>query len=229
MGLGYNPDATVRRETPRIVPVLEHPFYLGLSLVSDLYRSRQLSCESADSIPQIIERPQGFPAPEEVLARNLPYNGYLGAYSPEEGRITLYAPSVDDAAARTELASRHIGSVTLIHLSVLALMHIGEDLDGRIWEGFSLGDPSPWTGGVPGPTLVLAQLFVRRFLERLADENLLNAFEVLSEKQPPAYRSWKKTAHVSLEAARAWLSAMRRGTGGSAPIDLDDILGTDRA
>jgi hypothetical protein len=76
---------------------------------------------------------------------------------------------------------------------------------------------------------VLAQLFVRRFLTRLADDNLINAFEVLSEKQPPVYRSWKKTGHVSLEAARAWLTAMRRGTGGAAPVDLDEILGAERS
>lgn len=77
---------------------------------------------------------------------------------------------------------------------------------------------------MPPATIVLAQLFMHRFLLELEDQELQSSFEGLSDQQAPEYRVWRRMTHVSLEAARAWMSSIRRGTGGQAPVDLDAVL-----
>ena len=100
---------------------------------------------------------------------------------------------------------RHVGSVTLLHLSVLGMLHNGIDLDGQRWEEFSID-------GNPPVTIALAQFFVHHFLVELADERLMDAFDALTDLQPPEYGAWRSMTHVSLEAGRAWMMAMRHGT-----------------
>jgi hypothetical protein len=73
-------------------------------------------------------------------------------------------------------------------------------------------------------TVVLAQFFVHRFLAELDDACMKDAFAALTDTQGPQYGAWRAMTHVSLEAARAWMMAIRRGTGGPAPVDLDALL-----
>ncbi len=222
MGLDYDPDSLFRRELSLLDPSTDDA-ESRLDLFISATISKQISCVWSDSAMP-LNSTENETASTATRSESIPYHGYLGTYSPEQGKITINGPAVEEVASRTNLKERYVGSVTLIHLSALALMHQGEDADGRRWEGFSLGDPSPWIGGVPLPTLALAQFYTRRLLERLDDSNLIHAFETLSEKQPPAYSAWKNMEHISLETARAWLTALRRGAGGPSLRDLDDIL-----
>lgn len=219
MGLDYDPDAVFRREAPKLVGDDADIYPLA-----EAFRARELQFEwSTDPIP-LPPPPEGFTPASKLRPRPPGYHGHLGSYTPATGRIVLAAPTIDSVAQSIGRAPRHIGSVTLLHLSVLGLLHNGIDLDGQRWESFSTGDPSPWTGGVPPVIIVLAQLFVHRFLVELDDDHLLDAFEALTDSQPPEYGVWRAMTHVSLEAGRAWMISIRRGTGGPAPIDLDALL-----
>jgi len=170
---------------------------------------------SAD--PQTLRPPRvRSPAREQDL-HFVGYHGHLGSYTPATGRIVLAGPNIDIVAKSIGRAPRHIGSVTLLHLCVLGLLHNGIDLDGQRWEGFSIDGASPIT-------IVLAQFFVHRFLAELADERLQDAFEALTDAQPPEYGTWRAMTNISLEEGRSWMMSIRRGTDGPAPIDLDAIL-----
>lgn len=217
MGLGYDPDALFRREAAKLVVA-------GIYAIRDAFIARELSYEWSEDPLELPKGPEELPSAQTHFAAKPPYHGYLGTYTPATGRVVLAAPTIEAVATSIAQAPRYVGSLALLHLSVLALLHNGIDLDGRRWEGFSTGDPSPWTGGVPPATVVLAQFFVHRFLLELDDDHLKAAFEALSDRQAPEYRAWRRMTHVSLEAARAWMLAIRRGTGGCAPVDLDALL-----
>lgn len=205
MGLGYDPEALRRRETAKLVGDDD----ASIDSVMEALRARDLMYEwSADLFAT---------TPNEPGRRPPGYHGHLGSYTPATGRIVLAAPTIEAAAASLGRAPRHVGSVTLLHLSVLGMLHNGIDLDGQRWGGFSI-DP------MPPATVVLAQLFVHRFLLELDDEHLLDAFEALTDAQPPEYGAWRAMTHLSLEDARAWMMSLRRGTGAPAPIDLDALL-----
>lgn len=205
MGLDYAP-AVLRREASKLV---DGDANIGV-------QARELELEwSAD--PHTLLPPRvAYPASEQD-PHLVGYHGHLGSYTPSTGRIVLAGPNIDVVATSIGRAPRHVGSVALLHLCVLGMMHSGIDLDGQRWEGFSMDGDHPIT-------IVLAQFFVHRFLVELDDERLLDAFQALTDVQPPEYGAWRAMTQLSLETARAWMISIRRGTGSPAPIDLDALL-----
>jgi hypothetical protein len=206
MGLDYDPDATFRREARALRP------QGGIYDLRERFADRRLSFEWSNTWHGLIG-----------AAERLPYHGHLGSYDPTRGHITVFAPTIAAAAERLWLRPRYLGSVTLLHLGVLAMLHNGIDLDLRRWDEFSLGDPAPSTETLSRATIVLIQFFVHRFILELADQALAHTFAAMSDAQAPAYGAWRAMDHVSRETARAWMLALRRGSGDSAPIDLDTL------
>jgi hypothetical protein len=211
MGLEYDPDPVpfFRREAVELAD--------ADILVAGAVHTRELDFKwSPDHLPPLPPL-AGSPPASERHPHPLAYHGHLGSYTPSTGRIVLAGPTIEAVAESLDRAPRNVGSVTLLHLSVLGMLHNGIDLDGQRWEGFPSGELSP-------VTVALAQFFVHRFLAELGDERLQNAFETLTDAQPPEYGAWRAMTHVSLEAGRAWMMAIRRSIGGPAPIDLDALL-----
>ena len=194
--------------------------FMGLQCRYEAVLQYEWSATSLDLPPT----PEHLPPAADLLVERLCYQDYLGRYIPTTGRVVLASPTIEAAAESIERASRYVGSITLLHLSVLRILHKGIDLDGRRWEDFSTGDSSPSTGGLPPVIAALTQFFVYRFLVELDDQRLKDAFDALTDRQEPKYRAWRSMAHVSLEAGRAWMMALRRGESGSAPVDLDALL-----
>lgn len=213
MGLDYDPEAVYQRDAPRLI-VDDADF----SLVVASFSNRELSFEWLlhSHLPWRNFQWWDPPAPS--------YSGILGAYHPRRGCILLAEATINTIAKSIGHAARHIGSLTLLHLAVLGLLHNGIDLDGQRWEASSTGDLSLWTVVPPPAVVALAQFFMHRFLVELDDEHLLKAFETLTDSQPPEYGAWRAMAHVSLEAGRSWMMSTRRGTGDPPPVDLDAFL-----
>lgn len=205
MGLDYAPD-TFRSDVSKLVGDDVHVAFQSQELDLKWYVP-----------PQMLGSPSVDSPGSEQAPNFVGYHAHLGSYTPATARIVLAGPTIEAVAESLHRASRHVGSVTLLHLSVLGMLHNGVDLDGQRWEGFSI-DP------MPPATVALAQLFVHRFLLELDDEHLLDAFEALTDAQPPEYGAWRAMTHLSLEDARAWMMSLRRGTGAPAPIDLEGLL-----
>lgn len=198
MGLDYDP--LFRRESPK---------------------TRELELQwSTDPLP--------FPSPDGISgASHAPthgYHGYLGSYDFTTSHIVLSEPSIDSVAKSLDRPPRHVGSVALLHFSVLGLLHNGVDLDDHRWDSFSLGDLAPQGDEMLPVTIALIQFFVHRFLVELGDERLQDAFEALTDSQPPEYGAWRAMTHIALEDGRAWMVSVRHGTGVPAPIDLGAFL-----
>lgn len=205
LGLDYDPDAALRR--------VSKPVDDDVAAQAFLDRERKFEW-STDPLPVSLPTEDVLSAAE---SRPPGYHGHLGTYTPGTGRIVLAGPTIEAVAESLGRAPRYVGSVTLLHLSVLGMLHNGIDLDGQRWEGFSTDPLSP-------VTIALAQLFVHRFIVELADERLQDAFDALTDVQPPEYGAWRAMTHVSLEDVRAWMMSIRRGTDGPAPVDLDSLL-----
>ena len=151
--------------------------------------------------------------------------GLLGDYQPALGKVTLYSEAISVCAGKLSLLARHVGSVTLIHETLHALMHLGRDLDGRLWTEFALPDAHHPLFEPSALHETLAQYFTYQHLLRLKDAALLNAFQVMAQIQAPAYRTWQRLEHWPLEDARNWLMSVRRGLGSPyAPAGLSQLL-----
>lgn len=216
LGLTYDPDQSFRDEAPTLLrPGCHDPLSLR-----DVFKQRRLRFSSIPSVPMEGWPPAASPhlRPEDRLA----FHGFLGFYSPEDGTVELASEAVEHVASRLEVAPRAVGSIALLHLSTLALIHQATDLDGRRWQAFRLDEPGGLPGVAPPLPIVLAQVFTDRVLRRLADKRLTTVFSRLTDHQDPPHRSWRQLRHVSLETARAWLLAARRGC--PPPLDLDKVL-----
>lgn len=152
------------------------------------------------------------------------HHGHFGRYHPDTRHIVLAAATIEAAATRLGQRPRHIGAVVRLHFAVLALMHVGLDLDGEHWPEFAPEFEPTAQSAAAVETLALAQLFVHRFIRSLADPHLEHAFAVLSDAQAPPLWAWRKMEAVSLEAARAWLMRLRKHGPGAPPIDLSWAL-----
>jgi len=130
--------------------------------------------------------------------------------------VILFSTAISHCAEKLALKARHVGSVTLIHETLHALMHLGRDLDGRMWPEFALPaadnplfEPS-WFHET------LTQYFTYQHIVRLRDPALLQAFEAMSAKQSAPYRAWRRLRNLPIEDARNWFMSVRRGVGMAA-------------
>ena len=114
-----------------------------------------------------------------------------------------------------------VASVTLIHETLHALMHLGRDLDGRMWTEFALPDPSSPLFEPSWFHETLTQYFTYQQILRLRDPALINAFETMSAKSMPQYRAWERIRSLPIEDARNWLMSVRRGV---APLPLQLVI-----
>lgn len=136
----------------------------------------------------------------------------LGLYDPATCRVTLYRRLLDWCSTALDISLRQLENVVFIHETVHAICHLGRDLDGRSWPEFALPSsrdpafrPSALHAG-------LGQYFTFRLIERLEDEALMDAFERLTEHQPPEYQAWRSMRDVPVEQMRARLMRARDGT-----------------
>jgi hypothetical protein len=236
LGLRYDPDATFRKEASKMLERRRPPdgeeAGHGLYDFAPAFRKLAITFELSSDLPPLARsglgsedesrEPRGL---HEVLSErlgsaSLVTTGFLGNYRPDEGRVYLYAQAITACANALGLRPRHLASVTLIHELLHALSHLGRDMDGRMWSEFALPDPG---GPLFEPSWLhetVAQYFTYRHLIALQDTDLMNAFETLSSKQAPAYRTWERCRNIPIEDMRAWFIGLRRGVGAfaSGPI-----------
>jgi hypothetical protein len=109
----------------------------------------------------------------------------------------------------------------LIHETLHALMHLGRDLDGRMWTEFALPDASSPLFEPSWFHETLTQYFTYQHILRLRDPALLHAFETMSDKSMPQYRAWERIRNLPIEDARSWLMSVRRG---APPLSLQMVI-----
>src|SRR5712692_2896426 len=102
-----------------------------------------------------------------------------------------------------------------------ALMHLGRDLDGRMWPEFALPSASSPLFEPSWFHETLTQYFTYQHILRLRDPALQHAFEAMSAKSAAPYRAWERLRNLPIEDARSWLMSVRRGVGaGSIPMQM---------
>ena len=234
LGLRYDPDATFRVEGQRILDQSgreDADQDKGLYKLISAFKHTEISFEMSEALPPLAEiddgddekerrRPRnvGEILSERIATRSLVTSGLLGNYEPNVGRVVLYSKPISQCAEKLALRARHVGSVTLIHETLHALAHLARDLDGRMWSEFAL---PPMNSRAFEPSWfheTLTQYFTYHQIVRLRDPALMHAFDVMSSKQPPAYRAWIRLRELPIEDARSWFMSVRRGTGVAAPI-----------
>jgi hypothetical protein len=129
----------------------------------------------------------------------------------------LYRAAISHCADKLALKPRHVGAVTLIHETIHALAHLGRDLDGRMWPEFALPTADSLLFEPSWFHETVTQYFAHQHIIRLRDPELQHAFEVMSSKQAPAYRTWRRLRDFSVEDVRNWFMSVRRGTGIATP------------
>jgi MinD-like ATPase involved in chromosome partitioning or flagellar assembly len=244
LGLRYDPDATFRVEGQRMLE--QHalksgsPDDEGIYKLAPAFKHTEVSFEISSACPPLLECEHrqseelhrlpidmGRLVADKIASASLVTTGLLGDYQPHEGRVVLYSDAISQCADNLALKARHVGSITLIHETIHALTHLGRDLDGRMWAEFSL--PT-----IYGPFFepswfheTITQYFTYQHLLALGDPLLLQAFEVMSARQAPAYRAWERLRSLPHEDARNWFMNVRRGTAG-APLLWHLLLGTEK-
>ena len=229
LGLHYDPDATFRVEAQRILNRSKQDSKTdqdqGLYKLTSAFKHTEISFEISSELPPLTtcnvcdDETRHKPADiaslisERISARSLITTGLLGDYQPSAGRVVLYSDAISQCAAKLSLRARHVGGVTLIHETIHALMHLGRDLDGRMWTEFALPSANSPLFEPSSFHETLTQYFTFQQIARLADPALMHAFETMSEKQAPAYRGWRQLRNLPIEDARSWLMSVRRGVG----------------
>ncbi len=142
---------------------------------------------------------------------SVPTTNLLALYEPNSARVTLYRKLIDECARLLGVDRRALANVVFLHETIHALSHLGRDLDGRRWEEFAL--PSSLDPAFRPSALheTLAQFFAHRLLTRLGDSAMLEAFERLSDHQPPEYQNWRKMQDAPIESVRKILLRARAG------------------
>lgn len=234
LGLQYDPDATFRVEGQRILDQSERDSDAdedrGLYKLAPAFEHTEISFEISPDMPPLAtgevvaneKRRRKSPdlaslVSERIATRSLVTTGLLGDYQPQIGRVVLYKESISQCADKLALRARHVGSVTLIHETIHALAHLGRDLDGHMWQEFALPAANSPLFEPSWFHETLAQYFTYHHIVRLRDPALLHAFEAMSAKQAPAYRSWQRLRGVPMEDVRSWFMSVRRGVGLAAP------------
>ena len=155
-------------------------------------------------LPQLRERGVRF--------KLIEVEGVLGEYNFFERKVTLYPPMIQLAA--WDLAQDGLGlpppvledrlsTVTEIHETAHAILHLGRDSDAREWR--DVGSASSELHEL------LAQYYAISLIQRLKDKELEQVFLSLNEKQSERYRLWTHVKDTSLEAMRQFFLAKSRG------------------
>ncbi len=236
LGLHYDPDAWFRAEGQRILErsgnsCEDHD--KGLYSLISTFKHTEISFELSNKPPPLaltrrdsdeesaISIHGGRVARDRIASRSLVTTGLLGNYEAEKGLVTLFSESIADCAMELHLQNRHVASVTLIHETIHALMHLGRDLDGRMWREFTLPDASSPLFEPSWFHETLTQYFTYQHILRLRDPALLHAFETMSAKSMPQYRAWERIRNLPIEDARNWLMSVRRGV---PPLSLQMVI-----
>lgn len=241
LGLRYDPDATFRIEGQRILDRSgwsseshdDRALYPGLS---EAFKHTEISFEISSDLPPLAatrttdeEQNEETQKPsdlrrlvsERIADRLLVTTGFLGDYLPHVGRVVLYSSAITRCAEKLSLQARHVGSVTLIHETLHALMHLGRDLDGRMWPEFALPRADSPLFEPSWFHETLTQYFTYQHILRLRDPALQHAFEAMSARSAAPYRAWERLRNLPIEDARNWLMSVRRGVGaGSIPMQM---------
>lgn len=229
LGLQYDPDATFRVEAQHILDRSEGDIDTdedrGIYKLAPAFKHTEISFEISSDLPPLAvgetvaneKRRKSVDLAGlisgKIATRSLVTTGLLGDYQPHIGRVMLYKAAISQCADKLALRERHVGSVTLIHETIHALAHLGRDLDGRMWQEFALPATNSPLFEPSWFHETLAQYFTFHHIVRLRDPALLHAFEAMSAKQTPAYRSWQRLRAVPIEDARSWFMSVRRGVG----------------
>lgn len=206
LGLRYAPDEEFRR--PEAHGLRAGPLEIVLEQRSGdppiAWQTESFDDKEAPK-DRIIRLAQRLVQSESVVT-----NGFLGDYEPDEARVVLYDAAIEATALNLSVPRRSLATITMLHETVLALAHVGRDLDERRWHRFNL--QSAASPGFEPSSLhaTIAQYFSYRFLLHMGDQSLLDTFEELAKHQPPAYQEWRKISDRPLEEMRAWLMSIRR-------------------
>jgi hypothetical protein len=108
----------------------------------------------------------------------------LGAYIPSDRKIIIY-DSVCRMVHRslTQARERDLVSVVLAHEAAHAVTHLGEDLQGRIWDSFA--------GAGTHDVELFAQIYDLLHLRNESNTDLEKIFRQLADGQSPDYNSWR--------------------------------------
>ena len=234
LGLRYDPDATFRAEGQRILQHsdlhcemdFEPDHDRGLHDLAAAFKHTEISFEFSTDLPDLVTKREfgkdrmraGLDVEgvvsDRIARRNLVTTGLLGDYQPRTGSVFLYTTVIAQCADKLALQARHVGSVTLIHETLHALMHLGRDLDGRMWSEFALPATDSPLFEPSWLHETLTQYFTYQHLVRLGDPALMHAFKTISDKQSTPYRGWRRLENLPMEDARNWLMSVRRGIAG---------------
>ncbi len=233
LGLRYDPDASFRIEGQRILdqsPLDSHDDDdRGLYELSEVFRNTEISFEISTELPPLLamrdygerhhrrrSRSLTELLSEQISTHSLIMTGLLGNYEPDTGRVVLYKDAISSCADKLALRNRYVGSVVLIHETIHALAHVARDLDGLMWNEFALPPTNTPRFEPSWFHETFAQYFTYHQITKLNDSALMHAFELLSSKQAPAYRAWRRIKDLPIEDARSWFMGVRRGVSGSS-------------
>lgn len=141
----------------------------------------------------------------------------LGLYRPREKRIVIFHRGVAAAAQILKCEAEDLQHVVTYHEWGHAMLHVGEDLDGRECDlrNYSRIDAR------------VHESFAQLLAWRAIEQNLRNSrnprvqrrwqkirdiFTALEARQPPAYRGWRRLEGVPLPKLEKILILIRRGT-----------------
>lgn len=138
---------------------------------------------------------------------------FLGSYDPDTCQVTLYSRPIRWIASTLEVDERALVNVVFIHEMVYAVCHLGQDLDGNIWENFGV-PPARSINYRPSILLeTIANYFTYRMVTRLEDKKMMMAFKRLDEYRPVEYQSWRNLQNFHVEEIRKILMKARNPSG----------------
>jgi hypothetical protein len=185
------------------------------------YRGNNDWSHAEDAVAAAMRDPAGLTRLLQGSGRQWPLiiMNLLCSYDPASCRVTVYRSLVERAASQLTVGQRALANVAFLHATVYAIMHLGSDLDGRMWNEF--GVPSARDVNYKPSVLLetLARTFSFKFLERLGDAEMTTAFERLGDQQPPEYQGWRRLRSEPIEQVRRILMRARAGLDSVLPAD----------
>lgn len=175
--------------------------------------------EAKERAQQIFVQNDGLRQYVSAQRGDYAIDNLLGAYLPARRRIILYTRMVHYAASELGVDEDALMTVVYIHETVHAFSHLGRDLSGRMWEGFSLPVADSPDEQLIKPQEAIAQFYTFKLLEWLDDKRLLEAFVALEKSADAIYRAWRQTENFSLEAMRQVLVRYRSSSADWPPSD----------
>jgi hypothetical protein len=158
--------------------------------------------EARNRAREVFENPGKLHKYVSAQRKDYVIDNLLGAYIPSSRRVLLYGGLIAQAAVDLDIDEDALMTIVYIHESAHAFVHLGRDLDRRMWQGFGLPDSSSVADQVSRPHEAIAQYYSFKLLVWLEDQRLLGAFSKLEACSDPIYRAWRETEHLTLEEMR---------------------------